>query len=510
MAVKNTNAKTEINVLGSDSLLDEVKEVISKVSRRYNKIKIDESNLDIAGAKAQIAGVVSGAENKNADAMDLIDLNNLEQRLDAIYQSTSRYNKGDKTIEKVLYNLLTVKNAKQKLQEIQEIRDRIEAYTAEGLEGDAQTIEDFEKLKNAQQDFDLMENAESEKIVIYGQRDENSVFDFWKYNKDTKRKEFITAKEQTEMERGFLEKRKECSKALEKEVKEVLGVSVSDAVQNQTQKVHKYNFGGGLVAMAPGKKMEQIYNLSVGGDAEVETYSNNSAIHIASVSANVLREFELQGQIIEGLGSKLEEIDQKMSKQKFPDDVKYREVVAAQLKFAKEEKEKLKGYIAQLDQKLSEINKNKTAHKDIASNQADIMNKFVECCRIKQKNKYSSAQISNIVDSEMASLYEQMQEKMGDVKGQSAKKTDSELFKITTLPKNSHELVEDPAQVLRLMQIAMDGQVGGKKLTYEQEGQLSGILSVCVRELNLNEKNKNNSNQNNAELDENQIQQTQE
>ena len=119
------------------------------------------------------------------------------------------------------------------------------------------------------------------------------------------------------------------------------------------------------------------------------------------------------------------------------------------------------------------------------------MNKFVECCRIKQKNKYNSAQISNIVDSEMASLYEQMQEKMGDVKGQSAKKTDSELFKITTLPKNSHELVEDPAQVLRLMQIAMDGQVGGKKLTYEQEGQLSGILSVCVRELNLNEKNKN-------------------
>ena len=346
MAVKNTNAKTEINVLGSDSLLDEVKEVISKVARRYNKIKIDESNLDIAGAKAQIAGVVSGAENKNADAMDLIDLNNLEQRLDAIYQSTARYNKGDKTIEKVLYNLLTVKNAKQKLQEIQEIRDRIEAHTAEGLEGDAQTIEDFEKLKNAQQDFDLMENAESEKIVIYGQRDENSVFDFWKYNKDTKRKEFITAKEQTEIERGFLEKRKECSKALEKEVTEVLGVSVSDAVQNQTQKVHKYNFGGGLVVMAPGKKMEQIYNLSVGGDAEVETYSNNSAIHIASVSANVLREFELQGQIIAGLGCKLEEIDQKMSKQKFPDDVKYREVVAAQLKFAKEEKEKLKGYIA--------------------------------------------------------------------------------------------------------------------------------------------------------------------
>ena len=486
MAMQNKSVKptkkTEINVLGSDSLLDEVKAVTTQIAKRYARVKNDEPDFEVSNIKSQNGGWILGDGNKNADAMALVDLDSLEQRLMAVYQNVSTYNKGDKTVEKVLYNILTVKTAKQRIQEIQEIRDRLDSKSTENdsLESDAEKIEDATKMKAAQEDFVEMDTSEGKKLIIYGERDENSALDFWKFNKKTNRLEFITTKEETARVLEGIKLSKEHSKSFAARVDSILAMDTSDVATNQTQKGEKNSFGGGL--LITGKKGEETKSFNFHASSrgiEVESYAKNSAIYIAGVSAEVLNRFETQCLAVECLRSKLEEVDLKMKKKKFPDDVKYREALVEELRFSEQEKDKMKQYLARLDKKLSEIERNKSAEQN-ASSKADILNRFAECCAIKHENGHGSSKISRIVDAEMESLYGQMKEKcLADGLEQTGKK-DSDIFNMSALPKNVNELADDPAQVLRLMEIAMAGQVDGQKLTHEQQFKIRSILSVSV------------------------------
>ena len=508
MAIQNEGLKkdkrTEINVLGSDSLLDEVKAITSQIAKRYARVKNNEPNFEVADVKSRIGGVVLGEGNKNADAMALADLDALEQRLTAVYQSVSTYNKGDKTVEKVLYNILTVKTARERIQEIQEIRDRIDSKTADNdsLESDAQNIEDAVKMNAAQEDFVEMDGLQGKKLIVYGQRDENSVFDFWKFNKETNRNEFITAKEETARILEGVQRSREQSERFGSRIESVLAMDTSDAAKNQTQKGEKDHFGGMMVITGlrknAGTKSFNFY--ASGRGIEVESYTKNSAIYIAGLSAEVLRRFETECLGVECLHAKLEEVDLKMKKKKFPDDVKYREALVEELRFAEQEKDKLKQYLVKLDKKLSEIERNKPAEQNSTSSKADILNRFAECCAIKHENIYGSSKISKIVDAEMASLYEEMKGKLKDDGfEQTGNKKDSDIFNMTTLPKNINEWADDQAQVLRLMEIAMTGQIDGQKLTGEQQYKIASILSVAVIGFANQEKDKKVSKGQNAE-----------